>query len=121
MSSSKLQFFHSISRITFHVNVTRHDTNFALARLDDSRAVRTDQSTFGLLAQNVFYLISWRFMKQFSRAPLSPKRFYFRIYPIIIHTLTMSCCGTPSVMHTIRGISAAMASMIACAAKGGGT
>lgn len=36
-------------------------------------------------------------------------------------TLTMSCWGIPSVMHTTRGTSASMASMMAAAAKGGGT
>ena len=36
-------------------------------------------------------------------------------------TLTMSCCGMPSVMHTANGISAAIASRIADAARGGGT
>mmetsp|Transcript_14178 Transcript_14178/g.42043 ORF Transcript_14178/g.42043 Transcript_14178/m.42043 type:complete len:222 (+) Transcript_14178:145-810(+) len=36
-------------------------------------------------------------------------------------TLTMSCCGMPSVMHTTSGISASMASMMAAAANGGGT
>lgn len=36
-------------------------------------------------------------------------------------TLTMSCWGMPSVMHTTRGISASMASMMAAAANGGGT
>ena len=36
-------------------------------------------------------------------------------------TLTMSSTGTPSVMQTIRGISASMDSMIASAANGGGT
>lgn len=38
-----------------------------------------------------------------------------------LFTLTMSCWGTPSVIHTIKGISASMASMIAEAAAGGGT
>lgn len=33
----------------------------------------------------------------------------------------MSCCGIPSVMQTIRLISASMASWIASAANGGGT
>ena len=36
-------------------------------------------------------------------------------------TLTMSCCGTPSVIATTSGISALMASMIAAAQNGGGT
>lgn len=36
-------------------------------------------------------------------------------------TLTMSCWGNPSVMHTMRAISAFIASMMAAAAKGGGT
>ena len=36
-------------------------------------------------------------------------------------TLTMSCCGMPSVMHTMSGISASSASMMAPAAAGGGT
>jgi hypothetical protein len=38
-----------------------------------------------------------------------------------VHTLTMSCWGIPSVMHTTSGISASMASMVAAAATGGGT
>jgi len=33
----------------------------------------------------------------------------------------MSCWGMPSVIHTIRPISASIASWIASAAKGGGT
>jgi len=36
-------------------------------------------------------------------------------------TLTMSMTGIPSVMQTISGISASMASQIASAAPGGGT
>ena len=36
-------------------------------------------------------------------------------------TLIMSCTGMPSVMQTISGISASMASQIASAAPGGGT
>ena len=36
-------------------------------------------------------------------------------------TLTMSITGMPSVMHTISGISASIASLIASAAPGGGT
>ena len=36
-------------------------------------------------------------------------------------TRTMSCCGMPSVMQTIRGTSASIASMMAAAAPGGGT
>ena len=36
-------------------------------------------------------------------------------------TLTMSATGMPSVMQTISGISASMASRIESAAKGGGT
>ena len=36
-------------------------------------------------------------------------------------TRTMSCTGTPSVMQTISGISASIASQIASAAPGGGT
>ena len=36
-------------------------------------------------------------------------------------TFTMSSTGMPSVMHTISGISASMASRIASAAKRGGT
>ena len=36
-------------------------------------------------------------------------------------TLTISCCGMPSVIHTTKGISASIASRIALAAKGGGT
>lgn len=36
-------------------------------------------------------------------------------------TLTISCCGIPSVMQTINGISASTASKIAAAAPGGGT
>jgi hypothetical protein len=35
--------------------------------------------------------------------------------------LTMSWVGTPSVMHTMRGMPASAASMIASAAPGGGT
>jgi len=36
-------------------------------------------------------------------------------------TLTISCCGIPSVIQTINGTSASMASKIAEAAPGGGT
>jgi len=36
-------------------------------------------------------------------------------------TLIMSCTGMPSVMQTMSGISASIASMIASAAPGGGT
>ena len=36
-------------------------------------------------------------------------------------TRIMSCCGIPYVIVTIRGISAYMLSIIALAAKGGGT
>ena len=36
-------------------------------------------------------------------------------------TLTMSCWGMPSVMHTTSSISASIASMMALAANGGGT
>ena len=36
-------------------------------------------------------------------------------------TFTMSSTGMPSVMHTISGISASIASQIASAAAGGGT
>jgi hypothetical protein len=36
-------------------------------------------------------------------------------------TFTISCCGTPSVIHTISGISASIASIIAFPAPGGGT
>lgn len=36
-------------------------------------------------------------------------------------TFTISCCGIPSVIHTINGISASIASKIAEAAAGGGT
>lgn len=36
-------------------------------------------------------------------------------------TRTISCCGIPSVMHTISGISASIASRMAAAAAGGGT
>lgn len=36
-------------------------------------------------------------------------------------TRTISCCGIPSVMHTIRPISASIASKMAAAAPGGGT
>ena len=36
-------------------------------------------------------------------------------------TFTMSCCGMPSVIVTIRPISASIASMMAAAANGGGT
>jgi len=38
-----------------------------------------------------------------------------------LFTLTMSCWGIPSVMQTINGISASIASIIADAAAGGGT
>ena len=38
-----------------------------------------------------------------------------------LFTLTISCCGIPSVMQTTRGISASSASIIADAANGGGT
>lgn len=36
-------------------------------------------------------------------------------------TRTMSCCGIPSVMQTISGTSASIASKTAAAAPGGGT
>mmetsp|Transcript_4825 Transcript_4825/g.12161 ORF Transcript_4825/g.12161 Transcript_4825/m.12161 type:complete len:305 (+) Transcript_4825:47-961(+) len=38
------------------VNISRHDTNLALICLNDTRAVRTDQSTLGLLTQSVLDL-----------------------------------------------------------------
>mgnify|MGYP007026584018 CR=1 FL=1 len=56
-----------------------------------------------------------------------------RVSPSLLHLLaegeegtgrrtrTSSCCGMPSVMQTMRGISASMASMMASAANGGGT
>lgn len=36
-------------------------------------------------------------------------------------TRTISCCGIPSVIHTINGISASIPSRMAAAAPGGGT
>lgn len=36
-------------------------------------------------------------------------------------TRTISCCGIPSVMHTIKGTSASIDSNMAAAAPGGGT
>lgn len=39
----------------------------------------------------------------------------------LLQRRTMSCCGMPSVMQTTSSSSASMASMIALAAKGGGT
>lgn len=43
------------------------------------------------------------------------------MYRIREMQVTMSCCGIPSVMQTIKSSSASNASMIAAAANGGGT
>mmetsp|Transcript_126888 Transcript_126888/g.355347 ORF Transcript_126888/g.355347 Transcript_126888/m.355347 type:complete len:302 (-) Transcript_126888:42-947(-) len=41
------------SDLAWHVNVPRHDTNLALARLDDSRTVGTDESCGRLLSESM--------------------------------------------------------------------
>ena len=50
---------------------------------------------------------------------LGPTKRVFDCVLSIFVTRTMSCCGMPSVMQTTRGISAATASSIPAAARGG--
>lgn len=52
---------------------------------------------------------------------LGPTRRDFDCFSRSCFTFTISCCGTPSVIHTISGTSASIASIIAFAAPGGGT
>ena len=74
---------------SFFMNLRRHDADLALARRNNSRAIRPDQPRPAVLQE-------------------FPGR-------------TMSSVGMPSVMQTIRSISASAASMMASAANGGGT
>ena len=93
------------------VNVTRHNTDLACTGLDDTGAVRANQAGLFLLHQRALDLRRRTEARRVSRALLVGD-----LHGGSSPTLTMSCWGIPSVMHTTNSISASMASMMALAA-----
>jgi len=101
-------------------DVAGHDADLAAAaagrRGDDARAVGAHEARLGLPAERLRDLRTTEFRNQsLARRRAQGREGTGR------RTRTSSCCGMPSVMQTMRGISASMASMMASAANGGGT
>jgi hypothetical protein len=74
---------------------------------NNTRAVRSDKAVVGQYSNRIMHM-----------------RTTYRVLSWVLSmetTRTISFCGIPSVIHTTRGISAATASSIDCAATDGGT
>lgn len=76
--------------------------------------------------QNTLYIIAYIYIYNTCSGAIIPGQFGPTNRLLLCRnnlclTLTISCCGMPSVMQTISGTSASRASIIAAAAPGGGT